>query len=69
MNIHELVVCYFNNTVYKTGYTIEGLPDFNYKTTVKIGKTVFTGKDFIAYIDFMINIGLFKECKHITPYI
>ncbi len=60
--VRELEVRYLYRGFYKTSYSIVGLQNFDYRTMIKIGGRMFTGKEFIKYIDFMIGI---KEYKRI----
>lgn len=45
---------------YITGYEICGAPPFNYRSVIKIGQTVFSGKEFINLVEFASHI---KEIK------
>ena len=41
---------------YISGYTIAGASPINYKSVIQIGTTVFSGKEFINWVDCMLNV-------------
>lgn len=41
---------------YLSGYTIGGATPINYKSVIQIGTTVFSGKEFVNWVDCMLNI-------------
>lgn len=50
----------YNHNRYRSGYHIEDMPTFNYKSIIQIGGKIFKGSEFIQWVDFMIGIGGMK---------
>lgn len=59
--VSELEIFFLWGYGYKTNYKIIGMPNFDYRSIIQIGKRSFTGKEFIKWVDLMINV---KEIKH-----
>ena len=53
----EKVSClavFYNGRTRRSNYSVLGA-SVNYKSVIRIGGTVFTGKEFIKWVDLMIN--------------